>query len=173
VIAKDGTILAGHGVYKAALKLGMKEMPVIRLNIDPDSPRALKVLIGDNEIGHLAEIDDRALTEMLKQIKTDDIDGLLGTGYDESMLANLLFVTRPASEIADMNEAAQWAGMPGYEEGEEIIKLIIGFRTPHDRECFVKEAKLRIDKRESKTWMTRWPFTERHDLASQKFEAPR
>ncbi len=65
LVSKDLTILAGHGVSKACERLEMKEVPVIRLDVDSESPQALKILAGDNEIGHLGEIDDRALTEIL------------------------------------------------------------------------------------------------------------
>ena len=53
VISKDGVILAGHGVVEAAKKMGLKEIPVVRLGVKSDDPRAIKVLVGDNEIGHL------------------------------------------------------------------------------------------------------------------------
>lgn len=170
VAAKDGTILAGHGVVLAATALGMASVPVVRLPIDPDSPQALKVLTGDNEIEHLAEQDDRLLTELLKEISQVDTAGLLGTGYDAAMLANLAFVTRPASEIRDFDAAAEWAGMPGYEEGgDRVLKLVVSFKTEGNREEFVKRTGIEIDKREAVVWSTRWPFTEREDLASLQF----
>src|SRR5579883_2561419 len=62
IIAKDNTILAGHGVIEAAKRLGMTEAPCCRVALSPDDPRAIKILIGDNEIGHMAEINDRLLT---------------------------------------------------------------------------------------------------------------
>ena len=54
VIAKDNTILAGHGVVQASKLMGKQKVPVIRLDIDSDSTQALKVLTSDNEIGNLA-----------------------------------------------------------------------------------------------------------------------
>lgn len=72
VIAKDNTILAGHGVVKASRKLGLTSVPVIRLDIDSNSSKALKVLAGDNELGKLAEVNDRALSEVLKEIMSKD-----------------------------------------------------------------------------------------------------
>jgi len=104
VIAKDNTILAGHGVVMACKKIGIESIDVIRLNIESSSPEAIKVLIGDNEIAHLGMINDRQLSELLKTIKEQD--DLIGTGYDEMMLANLIFISRPTSEIKDFNEAA-------------------------------------------------------------------
>jgi ParB-like chromosome segregation protein Spo0J len=69
VIARDGTVLAGHGMVEAARRLGMSKVPAARLDVAPDEPAALKVLAGDNGIAHLAEQDDRALTELLKEIR--------------------------------------------------------------------------------------------------------
>lgn len=172
VIALDGTILAGHGVVEAAKQIGMETIPVIRLKIDPDSPKALKVLTGDNQIAHLGEIDDRLLTEILKEIKDTDIAGLLGTGFDENMLAALAFITRPESEMATINEAATWAGagMPEYVDATQPLKIVVSFKNEKDREEFAKKLKLRFAKKESRVWTTWWPFRERDDLKSLKFK---
>ena len=64
VVAKDNTILAGHGVVQASKLMGKQKVPVIRLDIDSDSTQALKVLTSDNEIGNLAMVDDRQLSEV-------------------------------------------------------------------------------------------------------------
>jgi ParB-like chromosome segregation protein Spo0J len=69
VIARDGTVLAGHGVLEALKQLESTHATVVRLDIGPDDPRAIKVLTGDNEIGRLAEIDDRVLSELLSGLK--------------------------------------------------------------------------------------------------------
>jgi hypothetical protein len=168
VIARDGTILAGHGVVKALAEMGEAEAPVLRLPIEPDSPAALKLLAGDNEIGHLAEVDDRTFTELLKDIK--ELDGLLGTGYDEAMLANLIYVTRSEQEIRDRSTAWAEAGMESDINGEIAIKLIISFCNNEDRERFVSEHNLRIPKRESATWITWWPYRDAEDLRSLRLE---
>jgi len=171
VVARDGTILAGHGVVQAAAKMELKSVPVIRLDIEPNEPRALKVLAGDNEIGHLSEIDDRMLTEILKEINDIDLDGLLGTGFDEKMLANLVFVTRPENEIRDYNEAAAWVGMPEYEEGDRStdLKIVINFRNEADRAEFAEKFGLNFTKKMSTAWTMRWPPHERQDVSSVKF----
>jgi hypothetical protein len=170
VIAKDGTILAGHGVVKAVTKMGMESIPVIRMNVAPNSPAALKVLAGDNEIGRLGEVDDRMFTEILKEIRDTDVTGLLGTGFDDMMLANLLMVTRPASEIESLDEAAHWVGMPDYDKGNPPLKLVISFENEADRQRFIDKTQIKVIKRESIVWMTRWPFREASDPASVRFE---
>jgi ParB-like chromosome segregation protein Spo0J len=167
VVARDGTILSGHGVTQAAKKMGLESIPVVRLDLDPSEPRALKVLAGDNEIGHLAEIDDRLLSEILKEVKDSDIEGLLGTGYDEAMLANLVFVTRPESEIQDMDEAAAWVGMPEYEQTQEALKITVSFRNENDRAEFARILNINITEKTRSSW---WPDKEKDDVSSVKFK---
>ena len=168
VIARDSTILAGHGVVKALTEMGRSEVPVLRLPIDPDSPAALKVLAGDNEIGHLAEIDDRLFTEILKEIK--DLGELMGTGYDDMMLANLLYVT--TGETVDRDEADAWAesGMHEYGAGVVPFRLVVSFRNEADRAQFVEQTGMRVNQKQSATWMTWWPYREKDDLQSLRFE---
>lgn len=171
VVARDKTILAGHGVVAAARSLGMRDVPVVVLDLDPLAPRALKVLAGDNEVAHLGERDDRALSELLKEIHETDVMGLLGTGYDEMMLANLAMITRPAAEIADMDEAAAWVGLPGYESPDQKpFQIIITFRDEAARDAYAAQTSLRIDKKGATTWSTRWPWEDRHDTVSYRIE---
>jgi len=180
VTASDYTVLAGHGIIAAAKSIGLTEAPVIRLPLDPLSPRALKLLATDNEIGKFGETDDRALTELLREIKNTDPVGLFGTGFDDQMLAALVMVTRPASEIEGADAAKEWVGMPEYDPGDKQIKLIISFLTLEDRERFVKEKDIRVDKGWARNradgtglvWSTRWPFSEREDVAGLTFEPP-
>lgn len=138
VIAEDDTILAGHGVTQACKELGIKEVPVRRLPFPYDHPRALKVLAGDNEIRHLAEIDDRALTNILKDVGFNDPTALMGTGYDEMMVANLDAVTRPPDEIRPHNETDHWVGLPDYEAAKVPFKVIIQCETDEDRQEFLE-----------------------------------
>lgn len=143
VIARDGTILAGHGVVLAATKVGLDEVPAVRLDLDPNEPQALKILAGDNELPRFAVVDDRALTEMLKEISEESATGLLGTGYDEMVLANLLMVTRHTSEISGIDAAAEWTGMPDYEPAGDSFKFIVTFTTEADRNAFMEKYKMR------------------------------
>jgi len=155
-------------------KMGRKRVPVYRLDVDSSSPRALKVLAGDNEIENLALQDDRALTELLKEI--NDADGLLGTGFDEMMLAALVMVTRPAGEIADFDAAAHWVGMPEYDAGQQVLNVNIKFMSEEDRSDFLTKLGLNakdVGRRYSKgrTWSMWWPIREElNDMASVRFE---
>jgi len=168
IISQDNYILAGHGVVSAALGLGMTEIAVYRAPVAHDHPHALMILTGDNELRHLAEKNDRELSELLKEI--NDEQGLMGTGWDAQMLANLVMVTRPTSEIKDFDAAAHWVGMPEYEDAEVIPKLIISFRNNADRERFIAEQKMTRLSRKAQTWSVWWPPKENDDTINLRFE---
>ncbi len=169
VVGKDNTILAGHGVVEAARRLGYTEVPVIPLDYTHDDPRALKLLVGDNEIAHLVESDDRALTEILRNLS--DMDELLGTGYDDMMLANLVMVTRPGTEIKDLDEAAQWVGLPDYDGGQDKIQIIVNFSNAEDCRTFctqngLEAGKIAVHGARKAFW---WPPRAQDDSISLRF----
>ena len=176
ITARDGTILAGHGVVEAAQAEGLEQVPVVRLDVEPDDPRALKVLTGDNELARLAEVNDRELAELLRQISEVDAVGLLGTGWDEAMLANLVYVTRPAAEIGDQDDAAAWAGLPDFEAPPQAVQCLVSFDTEADRDAFIKHLGIEaVYHRERGPWSVWWPPRDRElDVAFrfQEEEAP-
>jgi hypothetical protein len=165
VIAKDSTILAGHGVVEALTKLKKKTVQVIKLNVSPSSTKALKVLAGDNEIGYLAEIDDRALSELLKSIGQDA--ELLGTGYDTQMVAALAMATRPSNEVADMNEAAEWLGMPEFEPNPMGRKITVNFDNDEDVQKFAELVGVKITPKTRGLW---YPPREKRNMKQLKIE---
>ncbi len=169
VLARDGTILAGHGVVLAAKRIGLSRLPAIWLPLDPDDVRALKVLATDNELGRFAEDDDRLLSDLLREIRDDDPMALFGTGYDDTMLAALVMNTRPASEIADIDEASEWAGMPEYETEKDRHRLVLCFDSNEDKEKLIKKLRLTISKKTGMTATAWWPPRDRADLAAVKF----
>ena len=173
IVSDDGYILAGHGVVQACVELEVPQIPVIQLDIGHKEPAALKVLTGDNEISNLGDIDDRKLSEILKDIA--DMDDLLGTGFDEMQLANLVYVTRPQSEIEDFDAAKEWVGLPAYDEetpGESSkVKVTIEFANEEDRLKYIEEKGIKFKSRQGKkVWTTSWPFQESNDRKSVKFE---
>jgi hypothetical protein len=135
VIARDGTILAGHGVVEAAKRLQLVDLPVIRLDVDPGDLQALKVLIGDNQIAQGADVDDRRLIDMLKEIETSDLADLQGTGFDHQQLAALMMLARPPDGLTD--EAAEWVGLPGMgDKAPQPFNVVVHCVTEADRAAF-------------------------------------
>jgi hypothetical protein len=173
VISRDGVVLAGHGVVEASKQLGLEEVSAVRLDIDSDDPAALRVMTGDNAIGGLAADDDRALAEILRELS--DVGDLLGTGFDKNMLATLAMVTRPASEIADFDEAAEWANMPDYEPQDKKILMQIQFDDEKARLDFANMIGSGAPvRRQGTTWSLRWPLRDesekQEDLNSVMFD---
>jgi len=152
VTAKDYTILIGHGVCQACEELGCEVVPVVRTALNPMDHLAIKLMVSDNETPHLSVRDDRKLSELLKGIPI-----LKGTGYDEAMLANLVHITRPKSEIRDFNAAAHWVGMPEYEPSEKPWQIIIAFLTQEDRDKFAEQYELDFTQKYEKCWTAQWP----------------
>jgi len=93
VIAKDGTILAGHGVVEAARQRGDETIPAVRMEVGPNSEKALKLMVLDNQVSRLAEDAEDDLAALLKEI--GDADNLLATGYDSESLGDLLLKLSP------------------------------------------------------------------------------
>jgi hypothetical protein len=170
VVANDNTILAGHGVVVALRQMDMPFVPIRRLDIEPNDPQALKILTADNEISHLGVIDDRKLTEILKEIRELGDNGLLGTGFDDQMLANLLFITRPKSEIESIDHAAHWVGMPEFENAPERYQLKLYFDTPEEQLKLAKELGVENARVAGKTLSSWYPPREKQDLTGVKFE---
>ncbi len=168
VVARDNTILAGHGVTEAATRLGITEIPVIKMDIDPNDARAIKLLTGDNEINNLAIVNDRMLTELLKEVMGENDVGLTGTGFDEGQLATLLMISRPTTEIKDKNEAAEWLGMPEFEVKNGVYKqIIVSFENEEDRQEFARRLDLSLTDKTKSVWFPDRPMD---DIASVAFQ---
>lgn len=133
VVARDGTLLAGHGVVEAAREAGLVELPVVRLDLDSDDPRALKIVAADNTLALFAVDDDRALAELLSEVRErDTLDGLLGTGYDDAGLAALIRIAESGGEPT--RPLDEWAGMPEFEQGDRqsVFHATIHFASEDD-----------------------------------------
>jgi hypothetical protein len=173
VAARDLTILAGHGVIEGMTSLGWTHADVRVLDLDPDSPLALRLVAGDNEISNLADVDDRALTELLREISADPLVGLLGSGFDHLQLAALAMTTRPASELRDLAAAGEWLGLPGFKATDKEPLLVVKFQSDEDRDRFLAEivpGQQIIKKSAGGAWTTYWPSRGMNDLAAIRFE---
>jgi ParB-like chromosome segregation protein Spo0J len=159
VVTPEMRILAGHGVVEAARELGWKTVTVHVF--DGDEPLQRLLMIADNEIQTGAMDDERALTELLRELNTDI--GLDGTGYDEQMLAALVLVTRTEEEIPDFDAAAEWVGMPsmGEEEREVRYQLIVWCDSPEERQQAMDILGVDVVGGNRNTVSAHWPVRER------------
>jgi len=88
VVDGDGVIVVGHTRYKAALKLGLKQVPVhVASDMTPAQAKAYR--IADNQTATLATWDFELLPIELKDLELDGYDLSL-LGFDDDELAHLL-----------------------------------------------------------------------------------
>ena len=99
VITPDGTILAGHGLVEAARAEGWSE---IACHVY-DGPYPEAFLAIDNRASDLAEDDEAALAQLLKEL---DAEQLPAAGWDEQELAELLARIHPEEEVEVMEDEA-------------------------------------------------------------------
>jgi len=67
-------------------------------------------------------------------------------------------------------DSDEWVGMPNFEAKDAPLKIVISFETEEDRDKFQEEYKLKYVQKQAKSWSTWWPFKDRDDLKSLKFE---
>jgi DNA modification methylase len=88
VVDEQGVIVVGHTRYKAALKLGMTEVPVhVATGLTPAQLRAYR--IADNQTATIATWDDDKLPIELAALQGEGFDLAL-TGFDADELLRLL-----------------------------------------------------------------------------------
>ena len=88
VVDEEGVIIVGHTRYKAALKLGLEEVPVhAAVGLTPAQAKAYR--LADNQTATLSQFDDDKLIEELAQLQDMDFDLAL-TGFSSEDLQRLL-----------------------------------------------------------------------------------
>lgn len=82
VVDTDGVIIAGHTRYKAAKKLGYKEVPIVVADkLTEEQVNAYR--LADNKVGELANWDTKKLDDELQAL-LDQID-MTDFGFDENI----------------------------------------------------------------------------------------
>ena len=99
LISDDYSIIAGHGRLAAARKLGLAEVPVIRLSHLSDTQRKAYVL-ADNRLALNAGWDNDLLKLELIELKAEDID-LEMLGFSVEELDGLLNALEPTEGLTD------------------------------------------------------------------------
>lgn len=117
VVSKDGTILAGNHTYAAALELGWDLIDVHRLDIEPDSDHATRIMLADNRTADLGKYDEGLLLDLLSQL--DASASLQGSGYEARDLEALLHLLR----APDLDDLARAIGDPTSEDGLRRVVL--------------------------------------------------
>lgn len=105
----DRRVLAGHTRRKAALELGLREVPVRWVELD--DPAAEALALADNKLGELARWDEAALARIVKEAAATDPAGLAATGFAEAEVARLLALA--AGEVPPIPAEPKKGGSDG------------------------------------------------------------
>ena len=88
VVDKYGVIIVGHTRFKAALKLGMTEVPVhVAAELSPEQAKAYR--IADNQTATIADWDQEQLVRELQELEKLNFD-LDVTGFSADELTRLM-----------------------------------------------------------------------------------
>jgi DNA modification methylase len=99
LVRGDGEVIDGHLRLKAALAMGLAEVPVITADdMTPEQIRALRLLI--NRSSSWADWDDELLLRELRALRACDFD-LAFTGFDQGELDDLLMAMTEAGRDPD------------------------------------------------------------------------
>ena len=103
LIAEDGTIIAGHGRLMAARKLGLTEVPCIKLShLTPTQRKAY--VIADNQLALNAGWNEELLTIELDELLADNF-ALEVLGFDPDELKRLMGENEVTQGLTDEDEA--------------------------------------------------------------------
>ncbi|MBP3954834.1 ParB N-terminal domain-containing protein [Gemmata sp. G18] len=115
VVDECDVIIVGHTRYKAALQLGLTEVPVhVARGLTPEQARAYR--LADNQTATLATWDDDRLAQELVALQNADYDVSL-TGFPEDELLRLL-TAPPAEPAGDPDDVPEPPAEPVTRPGD-------------------------------------------------------
>ena len=136
VQAGSNRIIGGHTRLKAAIKLGLAEVPAVFLDVDDQQADA--IAIADNRLGELATWDADELGALLRGLADDGAD-MAAIGYDDDELAELLAAL---SEPTDEEWGDALGGLPN-EDRQPFRQMTF---TVHDEQHEQIEAAIKAAK---------------------------
>ncbi len=143
VVDEQGVIIVGHTRYKAALKLGMTEVPVhVAVGLSSEQARAYR--IADNQTAAIATWDESKLTRELMALQSADFD-LTMLGFDDDQLTRFL-APEPTEGQVDPDDVPEPPAEPVTRPGDLWLlgrhRLLCGDATrPDDLQRLLPSGK--------------------------------
>jgi len=144
LVGQDDVIIAGHGRVMAARKVGLMEVPCIRLTHLTETQRKAYI-IADNRLALNAGWDNELLTIELNDLLADNF-ALDILGFDTDELKNLLDPVKPTEGLTDEDEVPEVPEEPKTKPGDIYRlgkhRLMCGDSTSIDAVEKLMEGKL-------------------------------
>jgi len=153
LIDEDGGIIAGHGRTMAARKLGLDEVPCLRLAHLTEAQKKAYI-IADNKLALNAGWDDEMLKVELSELKDLDFDLSL-IGFDADELANLL-EPEQVEGLVDEDEVPEVPEEPKTKLGD--IYILGKHRLMCGDSCSVSDMEKLCAGQEVDMWLTDPPY---------------
>lgn len=116
LVDKDNGIIAGHGRVQAARRLGLTEVPCVRLEHLTKTQRKAYI-IADNRLALNAGWDNELLTIELNELLADDF-ALELLGFDPAELKDLLDPVEPTEGLTDEDAVPEAPEEPKTKPGD-------------------------------------------------------
>lgn len=130
----DGTIVAGHHVFYAAVAEEWTHVAVVRSDLTGEEVKAY--LAADNRTAELGEYDDSALAELLEGIQSN----LIGTGYTNDDVEFLLAMIAPPEIMT-----APSGGAPEDQPYRLGTASVFKIQLAYDRDRYVELIRILDD----------------------------
>ena len=134
VIDKNGTIVTGHTLLKAAKKLGMKTVPcIVADDLTPEQIKAFR--LADNKVAEAAEWDMELLNEELDGIIDIDMSDFNFGDINDSPSSedvveddgeNIELPSEPKTRLGDLWTIGRHKLMCGDATSEDVLKRLMG-----------------------------------------------
>jgi ParB-like chromosome segregation protein Spo0J len=150
VVDKSGEIIAGHTRHQAALKLGLKKVPVhVAKGMSAAKVRAYR--LADNRAAEESEWDFPALAIELKGLEAAGFDLSL-TAFTDADFARAF--ADPALPAAPTDVSQAWQGMPECESENQksFRKIVVHFADQAAVDAFGKLIGQEIKPRQAFLW---------------------
>ncbi len=125
----DLMIIKGHTRRKAAIKLGLSKVPVRLLDIDLVDAQLLA--LADNKIGEIADWNDDKLSEIIHNLKEEEID-ISGLGFTDEEIERLSELV-PDPDWQEFDEAIGESEHEDQNHHDQIPDEVKAITKPGDR----------------------------------------
>ncbi len=160
VVDEDGIILGGNMRYQACIEAGIKEK---------DIPKQVAKGFTDAQKKEFIIKDNASSGEWDWDILANEWDTKELNEWGVQVWQNMDDIV---DSVNKGDEFSEWVGMPEFESKEEPFKIVVSFLNEKDRDAFVNEKDMQVSlaKEGSRTWSTTYPFKEREDIKSLRYE---